>query len=271
MSYLQGKEGALRAVYLVFVGTPRIQHWQNSLTYRDASPTLARFLHQVTSEQALDLSATNGREECKVNVKQLLLPVIACATLAVCSGQNAMAATSWVYNPDNGHSYEYVCTGYNPDNRLSWYDAEALAERAGGYLATITSAQENDWIWNNLGGTQLAHSWLGGYQPAGSPEPDGNWQWVTGEAWTYSNWAPGEPSDFRGNDPNGESALMLGRWGDPINWWNDLDPYTNNYGVDYANGYIVERNPSPVPEPSGLLALLGGLPVIAPFVRKFRK
>jgi hypothetical protein len=51
---------------------------------------------------------------------------------------------------------------------------------------------------------------------------------------------------------------MLGRWSEPNNWWNDLDPHTINYPVDYASGYIVE---SLVPEPStfALLAIAAGL------------
>ena len=84
---------------------------------------------------------------------------------------------------DNGHYYEYTLTGYNPSHPLFWEDAKVAAESKGGYLATITSSAEDTFIWNNVSGGQLLHSWLGGYQPVWSAEPDGGWRWVTGEKW----------------------------------------------------------------------------------------
>jgi hypothetical protein len=42
--------------------------------------------------------------------------------------------------------------------------------------------------------------WLGAYQPLGSEEPAGGWEWVTGEPFAHSNWAPGRPSDSSGED-----------------------------------------------------------------------
>ncbi len=57
-----------------------------------------------------------------------------------------------------------------------------------GHLATVTSAEENAFI---VDMTNSYNHWLGGYQPAGSDEPAGNWQWVTGEPWIYANWNSG--------------------------------------------------------------------------------
>jgi len=62
-----------------------------------------------------------------------------------------------------------------------------------GHLATITSSAENAFISTQLGTTQFA--WLGGEQPPGSLEPDGGWQWITGEPWVYTNWDIGEPNN----------------------------------------------------------------------------
>ncbi len=95
----------------------------------------------------------------------------------------------------------------------TWDAAKRAAERLGGHLATIASQSENsqayqlvaadDSLWyidpynNGIG------PWIGGYQPAGSPEPGGGWRWVTGEAFNYTNWAPGEPNN---SGDAGESA-----------------------------------------------------------------
>ena len=74
---------------------------------------------------------------------------------------------------DNGHYYEFTDTG----NTLFWENAKAAAEAKGGYLVTITSVEEDDWIWVNIAHEQYLHSWLGGFQPSGSPEPNGGWSW----------------------------------------------------------------------------------------------
>ena len=37
--------------------------------------------------------------------------------------------------------------------------------------------------------------WLGGIQPANSPEPGGNYQWSDGSAFSYTNWSGGEPNN----------------------------------------------------------------------------
>ncbi len=184
-----------------------------------------------------------------------LLCLLFIAGAAILMPPTTPAKAEWIQNPANGHYYQHVSVAYNPADHLYWEEAEAEAEAAGGYLATITSQEESDWIWNNLGGTALLHSWLGGFQPPGSPEPAGNWQWVTGETWQYTNWAPGEPNNLTSNDPNGENSLMLGRWSQYPNQWNDLDHHTINYAVDYASGYIIE---STVPEPSAIVLLYMG-------------
>jgi hypothetical protein len=138
----------------------------------------------------------------------------------------------------NDHCYE----AFTPV--LNWYDAEAIAEASvflgyHGYLATITSQGETDFIVSNFPG---GYCWLGGFQPPGSPEPDGGWQWVTGESWgPYTNWAVGEPSNM------GEDGLIL--W--PDGTWND------GYRAGANGWYIVEYS---VPEPATLLLFgLGGL------------
>ena len=113
-----------------------------------------------------------------------------------------------------------------------------------GHLATITSYEENWWIVDNLGEALTLDHWLGGYLY------EGNWTWVTGETWDYTNWWTGEPNNLTGR----ESALEFddAEGNPPVpGYWNDLDPQTGE------NGYIVEFDtqptPVPVPEPSTLL------------------
>ncbi len=91
-------------------------------------------------------------------------------------------ATWDVASGGNGHTYRVVATS----TVISWDAANAAAIGAGGYLATITSAAENAFVfslideptyWNQAGN---GHGpWIGGYQLRGASEPDGGWSWVT--------------------------------------------------------------------------------------------
>ena len=143
----------------------------------------------------------------------------------------------------NGHYYEAVA--FTPGT--NWNDARdaaALSTHLGqpGHLATVGSQAENDFVQTVMGGT-LVDGFIGGYQPAGSPEPSGNWQWVTGESWSYDNWRSGEPN----NANNNENVLKIFA---SSGEWNDV-PDSN-----YVDGYIVEY----VPEPATLTLLaLGAL------------
>ena len=183
--------------------------------------------------------------------------VILLTILIQFSGILLAGLTEWkISDGGNGHWYEVVLV----PERISWTDAKTEAELKGGYLATITSAEENSFVFSlvttpacwttGTPGTSLG-PWLGGFQPDGSPEPDGNWQWLSGEPFTYTCWAPFEPSNGWGSEHflsfyNGTENSMASTW-------NDLQ----NYDAPYAPvAYVVEY----IPEPCTLLLLgLGGL------------
>lgn len=125
--------------------------------------------------------------------------------------QAVPATAQLARNPDNGHHYELVSVP------LSWDAARAAAESrtlAGvrGHLVTITSPTENGFIVAAFGALLGSSPWIGGFQPAGSPEPAGNWQWVTGEPFSYTNWDSGQPSNS--GSENTLQILAGGRWND---------------------------------------------------------
>ncbi len=137
-----------------------------------------------------------------------------------------------VLNPANGHYYEFVpFTG-------GWNDAKALAEARQyegrqGYLGTVTSLAEREWINANLAELNplsLAEILIGGYQLPGSPEPSGGWAWVTDEAWEFTSWRYEEPNDYDG----AEDYLMMhtGR----ACAWDDWPEYAGGF----ADGFLVE-------------------------------
>jgi len=133
----------------------------------------------------------------------------------------------------NGHYYEVV---YKPGG-ITWEDAKAAAEANGSYLATITSAAESQWLLDAFGYQTVEHCWIGAYQPPGSPEPDGGWTWVSGEAWAFTNWFPVEPNNVNEGRENAvalEQGVMPGSgaaWNDVTSSWL-LRGYLAEYSVD---------------------------------------
>jgi beta-lactamase regulating signal transducer with metallopeptidase domain/protocatechuate 3,4-dioxygenase beta subunit len=144
--------------------------------------------------------------------------------------------TEWpISQGGNGHRYWVVRV---PEG-LTWDEANAAAQARGGYLATITSAEENAFVfalmqdaayWNGPRGP-----WIGGYQTPGSGLREG-WHWVTGEPFVYSPWSPGQPNDAGGAD---ETRLEYG-WGatTPTDTWNDQPDWFRD-----VYSYVVESEP----------------------------
>jgi hypothetical protein len=170
------------------------------------------------------------------------------ATLALLLLPSIAQAVPFFY-AGNGHYYEL----FTLPGAISWEDANAAATGLGGYLATLTSGGEHDFVWDNVDSVlddDLGNmAWLGGFQPPGTGEPNDGWQWVTIEPWAYTNWYTGEP-----NNVGEEDYLHLGRFTDGR--WNDASGGTN--------GYIVEWDSNPaVPEPGTLILLGSGLAGVA--------
>jgi hypothetical protein len=148
-------------------------------------------------------------------------------------------ASAPVYDPGNGHWYQAV----RVPGGLTWYAAQAAATAlsyAGytGHLATITSAEENQFIIISLAPASYDGLWLGGYQDTTAPdyfEPAGGWRWITGEPWGFTNWSPGEPNNNTVRGPENHLQINFSN-----TTWNDL-PAT--YPI---SGYLVEYEPGPL-------------------------
>ena len=137
----------------------------------------------------------------------------------------------------NGHFYEVV----SRPSGITWGDASLAATNRGGYLATITSAEENTFIFNlaTVDATVWYSGygpWLGGIQPVESAEPAGGWKWITGEPFTYKNWAPGQP-----NNNQNEDRIQFGGQANRSSQWNDISQTNTNY----TRGFIVEYDIHP--------------------------
>jgi hypothetical protein len=164
------------------------------------------------------------------NIARLLF-----ASTILLSSVSANAAL--IYGSYGGSMY-----GVFGANGITWDAADTAATDAGYHLVTISDAAENTFVTSLIQAANLNQVWAGGYQ-TGPGAADANWNWVTGEAWSYTNWNGPEPNDYYG--PNSEEHLG-------INWtldgkWNDEANLKN------IDGYVVEKA---IPEPS-VIALFG--------------
>ncbi len=165
------------------------------------------------------------------------------------------------YYAATGSFYQYVSSS------VSWTAARSAANSATlngmqGYLATVTSSDEFDFIKSKTGGSQ---AWLGGTDQA----VEGEWRWIddpgvpadesgvmfwlglsggSAQNGMYTAWNTGEP-----NNSGDEDALQITGIGN----WNDL-PTTG-----YTLPYVIEYTPS---ASSGSLATLNISSATAPTI-----
>jgi len=144
-----------------------------------------------------------------------------------------------VFFSGNGHLYEYV------SSTLAWDGAKTAAEGrtkygATGYLTTITSQEENDFVAARL----VSAGWMG----ASDAAVETNWRWVTGpengttfcignttcvpQSGRYTNWNNAEPNDSGGNEDCGQFlAGGTGKWNDLPCSGTTLPGYVVEYGA----------------------------------------
>lgn len=113
---------------------------------------------------------------------------------------------------------------------MTWNEANAYCASQGGTLACITSQAEYDKVLAVAEQSGLHVLWLGG-QRSGS-----SFSWVSGEPFSYSSWAPGEPN----NDGGSENYLALykvnGVWG----WYDAPNDLSATYPA-HTMGFVMER------------------------------
>ncbi len=113
-----------------------------------------------------------------------------------------------ILNTRNGHTYQLI------QSPQSWTEARSQCERLGGYLVTITSKEEQNFIFDKI----LRHINKDVWAGATDKDVEGDWKWITGETFQYSNWRSGEPNNENGVEDYLELKLLFGfKWNDVPN------------------------------------------------------
>jgi len=132
-------------------------------------------------------------------------------------------ATQWrIEDGGNGHWYEGVFVSWTG---VTWSDARALAASKGGDLVSLNTPQERQWVFANVANNPSLWStrlgpWVGGFQPDGSSEPNGEWMWVDGTPLYDGFYWDGAHPD--GNDNCGGPANRMTYWGNYVDGVGDL-------------------------------------------------
>lgn len=157
-----------------------------------------------------------------------LISIVVLVCLSIClPSASALALQNeeqWKMNPSNGHYYTLT-------HEMNWLQAEARATELGGHLVTINNREEELWLRHKFGTHE--NFYLG----FNDLNIEGDWEWVSGEPVTYTNWWPGEPNNQSGEGETENAAVMNFGGCEEINgeWdcyygdgWNDQHE-TNTY------------------------------------------
>ncbi len=177
---------------------------------------------------------------------------IALANLKVNTGsvvgnvQLSVAATvnpvGYFYNGVNGHFYRPISAGATYTNART-LSSQQIFKGQQGYLVTITSASEDQFIFNNVPQSNIwfaltdevteAQWRIDAGPEAGTLIKTSNGQTAGNVQGQYNNWAPGEPNN------SGNEDYAVTKWGGGSQW-NDLP---NHFSCAYVVEFGTWTNP----------------------------
>jgi len=154
--------------------------------------------------------------------------------------QLSVAATinpvGYFYNGVNGHFYRPISTGATYTNARTLSSQQTFKGQTG-YLVTITSSSEDQFIFNNVPQSNIWFAltdevvegqWRIDAGPeAGTLIKTSNGQTAGNIVGQYNNWAPGEPNN------SGNEDYAVTKWNG--SQWNDLpNSFVNPYVIEFG-------------------------------------
>lgn len=201
---------------------------------------------QWTSGSATDI-AFEGNETNLDNALASLQFLGSSATMT-----STAAPAGAAYYAATGNFYRYIVS-----NDVDWTDAETQAGNTAnqlngitGYLASITSQGEMDFVVEKIGGTNPA--WVGGSDATS----EGTWRWRNGDVFwngagsanggapatadTFHDWC----TDQEPNNSGNEDYLQIRFTGGDNSCWNDLSNDGSDSASNDPDGFVAEYDGS---------------------------
>lgn len=129
-----------------------------------------------------------------------------------------------IFGGTNANNYRLVDTAdkvsqinyYEVFNGVAdtWEMAQQYCESRGGHLATLTSQEENNYVYQQMVDAGYESAYFG----LTDVDTEGTWKWITGEPSSYQNWHNGEPNSENQNE---DYAMFYYKYSDGT--WNDGD------------------------------------------------
>jgi len=139
---------------------------------------------------SVDFSAPNATTTCMVN-----------------SGVNCDEVSNNISNFDFLGEFQGSKYYISEQDNFTWHEANTLTQNSGGYLVTICSADENEFIRSRL---YTDDAWIG----YNDEQHEGQFVWRNGELCGFTNWSTGEPNNSRGTEHFTRMLRDEGTWTD---------------------------------------------------------
>jgi len=204
----------IQQLYSLGTANSSSYHWSTN----DTTQSITVSPSQTT---AYTLTVTNGNISCMdtITINVLNPQINNGQDTTICKGESIClsAYTANVINHvDSIANYTYIGKlnnhlYYRSNYQTDWQSAKIACQLKGGHLATISSVEENNLLFNYCN-NYSQQTWMGYTDEI----IEGNWKWVNGEINCFTNWAPGEPNNTNNNEDYGTLWCA-------INGWNDGD------------------------------------------------
>lgn len=169
------------------------------------------------SENQIALTRTNGLlNDSSASFNTTAMGFIACTDLS------SLSANASCYYLTNKYIF------YKEEIPQSY--AKIICEAKGGHLVTISNSGENNAVTSLANGV---YTTLGGVR-----NTSGNFEWVTGETFNYTNWASGEPNNATAYG-GGQYYMQLY----PAGTWDDCNDLDSTKGAE-TQAFICEYEPT---------------------------
>ncbi len=156
----------------------------------------------------------------------------------ICEYEQPVVTATATYN---GHTYELYDIAY-----IDWQDAVNHCNSIGGYLVSITSAEEQKVVENLIQQGSCESYWIGATDEA----EEGKWKWASGETVNYTNWASGQPDNDNGVEDYGSI------WKNGL--WNDAPRQVQRENGKGIYGFICEYGTLTLPPKQSVLTVTAG-------------